>query len=70
MPALFLWDERPKLAKVRLLNQEPEIFRPDNQERSDAGFNGFLSKMMLSSFKRCGNSESESAVINATGTSA
>ena len=68
--ALSLWDERPKLAKVRYVNQVSEIFRPDNQERSDAGFNGFFSKMLLSSFKRCGNSESESAVINATGTSA
>lgn len=68
--ALSLWDERPKLAKVRYVNQVSEIFRPDNQERSDAGFNGFFSKTMLSSFKRCGSSGSESAVINATGTSA
>lgn len=68
--ALSLWDERPKLAKVRYVNQVSEIFRPDNQERSDAGFNGFFSKTMLSSFKRCGSSGSESAVISATGTSA
>ena len=45
-----------------------EIFKPDNHERKDAGLSGFLNKTMFSSFKSCGNSGSESAVMSATGT--
>lgn len=50
------------------LNDYLEIFSPDNHERSDAGFSGLRNKTTFSSFKRCGSSGSESAVISATGT--